>query len=181
MTAARHLDCRCSHSKEDHDREGFAPQCTATACTCLAYRPAVHQREASPTPIRAAVAEADPSADQIIAAGITSDSKRTKALAEKVCGLLVDLSARLADEKRHAEKVRKDRAEREQAQKEVERLARELAEAKARAKGKPVAHNVQRAARAVQGDGVCPQCGKSGLTNVGAHRMKAHGYRRAAS
>lgn len=29
--------------------------------------------------------------------------------------------------------------------------------------------------------GACPECGKPGLVNVGAHRARAHGFRREAS
>jgi len=42
MTALQAVDrplCRCGHDKHDHDQAGFAPQCTAAHCTCLAYRP----------------------------------------------------------------------------------------------------------------------------------------------
>lgn len=152
MTAPRFTNCRCGHPKLSHELD-LAPQCIAEGCTCLSYRP-----QTAPDRLNTLTVAAEPvrTADALIAEGRKAYSKRTVNLAQKIAGLLRDLSAQLDAERETAA-----------ARREIETLERKLAEAKARLRGdaaKPVGAMVD-----------CPDCSKSvKAAGLGIHRAKAH-------
>lgn len=122
--------------------------------------------------------------------GRESGKKRTQNLAERISDQLTDLRDRLDEEDRERRAQEKLEAEKAEARVEVERLERELAEAKARArshnKGYARTRNVQERTSGVRparkrtvtyGDFPCDVCGrhfdtKQGLTmhNTRVHR-----------
>lgn len=124
MTAPGHrfADCVCGHPKLSHELE-LAPQCVAEKCTCLSYRP-----KSAVAPGGTASLTTIPTRsgfEQMLAAARRSESKRVQALGEKIRGLFDDLAARIEAESASAE-----------ARAEVARLERQLAEAKAKLRGK---------------------------------------------
>ncbi len=144
MSAPRYAPCRCSHGKDWHERDGLAPQCTHTGCTCLAYRPNVPARpdlQATTTPIRpaepttpAVQGQRGPTIDQVLAAGKRSEFKRTVALAERIAVLVHDLRGRLTDERQAAEAKRQQDAVAEAAKIEIAELEARLKAARAKLK-----------------------------------------------
>lgn len=206
MTALPVPPCRCGHVKAEHDREGFAPQCISMHCECIAYRPAVaggvqhaHQGVQQPRPPVVPVvtapptvprpAEPDiavrgergPSIESLLQAGKRSEYKRTVTLTEKIAELIHDLRSRLTDEREASEEKRQADLVREEARRKIAALEAQLQEARSQLSGKltrPKLGNVVHVSRAGSGDQSCPDCGKGGLVNVGAHRMRAHGWRR---
>lgn len=186
MTASRFLPCRCGHPKSEH--EALAPQCAAGHCTCLRYLPVgapgaavprptsmlASVPPATPTPVRGPVEPGGPTIEQVITAGKRSSSKRISALAKKVEVLAGDLRTRLAEERVAADEARRKAAATEEARREIIELEAKLAAA--RAKLRP-AGRTPPATSANTGDGVCPDCGKTGLKSIGPHRSRAHGYR----
>jgi ABC-type Zn uptake system ZnuABC Zn-binding protein ZnuA len=119
--------------------------------------------------------------DQLVAACARSGSKRTQAIGLKLADLAAKATAELRVERELAEKKRRHkeeiearraavRAEREAARAEVQRLARELAEAKAKLVGRDPAASY-----------VCEDCGEKfgSPQGRGAHAFRRHGRRTA--
>jgi hypothetical protein len=184
MSAPRFVDCRCGHGKPDHQRDGFAPQCTASGCTCLNYRPKTAP-DATPGGVRVLLDSTTgtglPTAEQIIAAGRRSPFKRTAALADKVADQLAALRTALRDERQAVEAKRREEAARESARAEVALLERQLAEAKAKLRGKPAPDNgtpLGRIARRDDGEHPCtrPGCDRAFATSQARamHERRAH-------
>lgn len=165
---------RCSHNRRRHELPGFAGECVSDGCRCGAFLPRTQHVAIPASPPRLPSPRSDLAV--LVEAGKRSASKRTRAVAERVETFAADLHGRL-------------RAEREQ---------REAQEALAAAKtvtdvpmptvdplpaedlvGAPNASPLK--GRELPADKTCPECGKSGLKQLGAHRRFAHGYRRAAS
>jgi hypothetical protein len=142
VTAPRFADCRCGHTKLNHDP--LAPQCSASGCTCLSYRPSVAEPAAAPTtppglravPSTRTAAPSAPLIEQLISAGKRSTTQRTVKLAEKIDAELADLRTRVNDEREAVEAKRAADAEREAARVEVARLEEQLAAAKAKLRGR---------------------------------------------
>lgn len=200
MTTPRFASCRCAHPKADHEQPGLAPQCSARACTCLSYRPISAAGAAAPTPVAPAARPAqhpqpaptptsppardNPEVETLLARGHASTSKRITALTAKIEELLKDLEQRLVEAQHAAEQAAADEKRRADARARVAKLQRELDQAKAALRP---ARKTTSSARpgprpsATPGDGVCPECGRTGLTNIGAHRSRAHGYRAGAA
>lgn len=95
-------------------------------------------RPATPRPGPVAVPEPERAGgvNEVLDLGRKSNKARTRQLTERIQGMLDDLQHRLAGETQEAEEKRRREAEKEKARAEVERLEKELAEAKARAAGR---------------------------------------------
>lgn len=176
-TDTTHPDCRCGHDRNAHFQDGFAPQCTAPHCICLNYQP-----ETEPVTLRPANDNGtSTSIDQLVAAGRRSSTKRIATLANRIHGLAAQLHTALEVERGHAEIAR-----------QIARLERELAAAKASLKTKTTAthkppsppppvkrDSLGRRVPAERATQICPDCGQS-FANLGVHRARRHGYRKNA-
>jgi hypothetical protein len=158
-TTDTHPDCRCGHDRASHFEDGFAPQCTAARCTCLRYQPPTDK----PATVRTST-DNGTSIDQLIAAGRLSTNKRIAALAAELDRRANRLRVLLDEQRINADMHR-----------EIARLERELAAAKARLRGTP-AHPQPPATS----EHACPDCIQTFATlqGLGAHRARKHGYRR---
>jgi hypothetical protein len=170
-------DCRCGHDKEAH--ESLAPQCSAPRCECLRYLPAHHTpvnvTAVAPTHTPAATVS---SVDALLAAGRTSQLKRTVAFTEKITLLLHELGDRLDREHAAAQaKAQADQA-RAHALAEIARLEKQLAAAKAKLKTARHLAGLPGGERQA-GDRACPDCTATFETaqRLGVHRRWHHGYR----
>jgi hypothetical protein len=182
MTASpiEHPACRCGHSHEQH--AALSPQCSATRCECLRYRPDTPAVMIAPTvtaPVGITVvpvnAPAKPptgtTVEQLLDAGKKSKRKRTAALAHKITGEIRDLSDRLAEEDQTAKALA-----------EIAQLEKQLAAAKARIK--TIRHDVGLpGGERTAGAGACPECGEVFDTaqRLGVHRRWKHDYRKPAA
>jgi hypothetical protein len=193
VTAPRFVDCKCGHSKDHHEMPALAPQCVAGGCNCLSYRPATAPEKSKPpaatvSPIRPVpsapseepeVNDEQPAAiDDLVHDGKRSSSQRTVKLAEKVAALVDELTGRLAGEREEAAAAKEREAATAAARAEIAELEAKLAEAKALLRGTPKAKPTPTAKQT--GEYPCPDCPKVLTTpqGLGAHRAKAHGYRR---
>lgn len=182
MTAAIITLCKCGHAERRHSDEYG---CENDECGCSAFRPDDGKTApvrvvpppgpaAASQPPRGAAAASPPtgapSIEQLLAAGKRSPSKRIAALAARVDGQVQALAGALHDERQAAETKRRADVEKEAARREVADLEQRLAAAKAKARRTPPATRVP-------GTGVCPDCGKTGLSNIGTHRFRAHGIK----
>lgn len=187
-----HEHCECGHALQRHEVPGFDGECVSDGCRCAKYRPRSTTVDLTPpatAPVTApapakpappAVVQAarpgGPTAEQIIAAGKRSTSKRTSGLAVRIEAHLTDLTQRVRDERKGAEERREKTARQEAARAEVERLSAELKAARAKLSSPPTAHPP------TFGEYPCPTdgCTKVATTpqGLGAHR-RHHGYRRA--
>lgn len=157
MTAPRFAPCRCTHPKLLHEQGDLAPQCVARGCSCLAYRPATvnapsaHMRAVvTSTPVTTSADPAQvpspsaPTIEQLIKAGKRCNAVFTRRLAERIEKQATDLLGRIAAERDAAERERREQAEKDKVRAEVARLEAELAEAKARLRGRtPPAANTK--------------------------------------
>jgi hypothetical protein len=164
--------CRCGHNRLSHEVED-APACVHEGCGCQDFRAAI---AGVPT------STVGPTAEQLIAAGKRSESKRIVALSDRIAEQLSDLGARLRQERQDSEERRKHAEAQQKARAEIERLERELAAARALVKGRTPPSTVSsRAHPPTYGEYPCPdeQCPKVATTAQGlsAHRRSAHGYR----
>lgn len=172
--------CRCGHSYADHDGE-LAPQCHASGCQCIRYRPEPSAAPPAALPL-AAVGPARPvpapTLGDLLAAAERSSLKRTRSLAARVQLLVNDLRARLDEERIAAEAKRRADEERKRLADEVAVLEAELKAARAKLTGKTTTSRKAAAATSTEpkAKSPCPDCGHE-FVAVGAHRAKAHGYR----
>jgi DNA repair exonuclease SbcCD ATPase subunit len=124
--------------------------------------------------------------DELLNAGRGHEVKKIASLTTRIEDLLEDLKDRVDEwdaakhEREEAERIKREAEER------VERLKRELAEAQELLTGVKKKKSVQKKAvpKLNQGEHVeypCPTCGKKDLYSPqarGAHRNKAHGFRK---
>lgn len=175
----------------------FAPQCVAGGCNCLTYRPATAPEKpptpaATVSPIRSVpsapseepeVNDQQPaSVEDVVREGKASSSQRTVKLAEKVAALVDELTGRLASEREDAAAAKAREEATASARAEIAQLEAKLAEAKALLRGTPKAKPANQGFE-VHVPYTCPDCPKVLTTpqGLGAHRAKAHGYRRATA
>lgn len=146
-------NCRCGHNVLAHELDGIAPQCSATACTCLQYRP----------PIVAAPASIETPAIEAVLEEAKTRTPKIRRLAERIEEYVEQLRD-LVEADNDAAAARAEIAE---------------LEAKLRAAKAKIAH--PKKTTPASAGLVCPDCGRSFLTPQarGAHR-KAHGHRRRA-
>lgn len=187
MTTLTALRCTtCGHGKADH--EALDPQCSAARCTCLKFRPAALAPVPGPSPVRSvpapptatpdATPPAGPTVDQLVKACARSDAKRTQALGPKLIELAEKITAALRAERFAAEAKAKQSEEFAAKKAAVDRLAKQLAAAKADLrKVKPAAS----ASAAGGGEYSCEDCDQTFSTpqGRGAHGFRAHGRRKA--
>ncbi len=181
------LCTKCGHGKQDH--EALDPQCSAPRCTCLKYRPAPISVPAAVTPLRVAPipsslstpavrrveeAPAPPqpglSVDNLAQACLRSANKRTQAMGPKLLELAEKARTALRREREAAEAKAKQSEEFAAKKAAVDRLAKQLAAAKAELrKVKPAAGGSP--------DGFpCEHCDDSFPTSQGraAHTTRKH-------
>lgn len=151
--------CRCGHNKLSHEVEN-APACCHDGCGCNTFRLLTPGQ--SPAPVVGTDYHA------LLRAAKDTGAPKCVGLAERIEAQLEQLRERLKAE--HA---------REAARAEVRRLEAQLAEARSKAGG--VGRRAPR--RSVSGIYECSDCPESFTTpqGRGAHRSRAHGYRRATA
>lgn len=116
------------------------------------------------------------SLEGLLRAGKQSAFQRTVKLTEKIAVELNDLRGRLADEREAAIAKEQAQAKQQQIRQEIEDLERQLKEKREQLRGNPMPDTP---GGSKQGEKEhCPECGLP-FVNVGAHRAKAHGYRKA--
>lgn len=163
MTAPRYVECKCGHARALHP-ERTEEACVEPGCGCEEYRPVTLDRALAGGVTKLPTARAEkPSAEQTIAAGRSSTAPRIARLADKIAEQITQLRALMEAD-----------AEKAIARAEVAELERQLAAAKAK-----LSSGVN-STRAATPPSDCPTCGKS-FSNVGAHRFKAHGWRKEAA
>lgn len=181
----------------------YRPNLDPAASTVLTTAPAGLRTVPARPPLQAVPANHQPTpptnVSSVVAAGKRSDSKRIQALAAKVENLYDELLERLraereaVEERRRAEQAKADAKRladqaRETARREVAELEAKLKAAKQRLRSTPAKGFKdggtppvpKKPAAERTGTAVCPDCGKDGLSNLGAHRSRAHGYRAEA-
>jgi hypothetical protein len=188
--------CKCTHTKQAHEVAGLAPQCTAPRCECIGYRPttapaAVARPVPAPAgltttttaPVSITVTATGPTAEQLIAAGKRSSLKRVVAMAEKIETELAALAERLRAERQATEAARKRAEEQEAARREIRRLEKQLADAKARLKTTRHELGLPGGERPTDGVNQCPDCPETFDTaqRLGVHRRWKHNYRKPSS
>lgn len=164
LSAAMPARCRCGHNKARHDVAGFDGECIGEGCRCIRYR---EVERTGPPATAGSAGRTDvglpPQTAQILKAGRASGDRRAQLVADRIEALCTELGALL--------KAEAARAAADAARERAAQLKREIA-------AQPKAVGGHRASPP-PATGVCPECGKPGLRNVGAHRTKAHGYRAA--
>ena len=174
MSAALIVLCDiCGHADRMHrgDEGCLGPGCDCAGGTAVDDLPRSEPASSeAPAPAAGSVpvaAAPGGTVEELLVEGKRSGVKRTAALAGKIELHLSTLRGWLAQEAGRAE-----------ARREVERLERELAAAKAKLTGKPAST----AAAPRSSSFACPDCGQTFTTpqGRGSHRGRVHGYRRSA-
>lgn len=187
---SRFVLCHCGHDKAAHTNPKAMPACVM--CDCPGYRPVT-----APDPLDEKNAPAVSKIGLLLQAGKNSEYKRTVALATKIEGLLVTLSASVEAETEAREEREAELARTREARQRVARLEAELREARealgSNTKRKPrtvmagpvatPSRTATEYARTPDGGYICPECGdtKGSPQGIGAHRARKHGYRKDAS
>lgn len=90
--------CECGHPAQRHELPGFDGECVSEGCRCTTYRPRLTAVAPAllgrpvPTPVRSGI-------EQMIAQGKRSQSKRTRALVDRLESEVADLYGRLKAER----------------------------------------------------------------------------------
>lgn len=201
MSATTELRCTttgCGHCLADH--EALAPQCSAPRCTCLKWRrpvesaspaavavapipsglstPAVRRAISTPPAAPATVPGAAPAApnglftvEELVRACRRSESKRTQALGPKLTELADRITAALRGEREAAEAKAKQAEEFTARKAQVDRLTKQLADAKAALSGlKPPPGDTEASLSFA-----CSECGDRFTTSQG---RSLHGRRK---
>lgn len=174
----RFVDCHCGHNHANHTNPKAAPACVGDDCNCPGYRP-----HTAPDPLDPETALGKGMAE-LLRNAMESTSRATVRLAQKIAGEIATLRDRVNTEIEEREANAAELARTREARERVERLEKELAEAreaagignrrKKPAKPKPAVQHPELTYP-------CPTCDKRDLYSPqarGAHRSKAHGFRK---